>query len=482
MTRRILASIPLAALLLGLAAFPAGGDVIHLRTGEVIKGRAVQELSNDDFVAVEDWVRGSLRRFAWSALAAPDKDAIQSEWGWANKGQVVVEGDRLVIRLQGGDENELLGLVTREDGDALWLKQPSGELRVPKSQVADREKTPLDAREIWSPDELVQRFLDDLRKEAGIDVSRPDARTHMRIADFAEWAGQYEVARTHYQAACADEANLTRELACQRVERVEAILKDQAALEALRDVKLKLHMNLFARVRAMLSEFAEANPDMSAGVQSKLDALRALFDDKRATYFQRMAARYFVKDVQRLIDDKVSDPEIPITDVTSWSRSKLPEEAFAKLAERMAKFDEQITPQEAQSFWEGRPRRPWQRVSYGAGTFVVDPPKIEPPKPSSGGGGQRPASGGAAVQIKIPKPPTRDQWWAGAATEERSSWVLAYFIERSDLFQLGDPEYRNCSLCMGQGLLHKTLQNGQTLSYLCLRCGGAQRDMLVVYR
>ena len=37
-------------------------------------------------------------------------------------------------------------------------------------------------------------------------------------------------------------------------------------------------------------------------------------------------------------------------------------------------------------------------------------------------------------------------------------------------------------MCHGVGLLTKTLQTGDTLSYLCTRCGGAQQDVVVKYR
>ena len=69
-----------------------------------------------------------------------------------------------------------------------------------------------------------------------------------------------------------------------------------------------------------------------------------------------------------------------------------------------------------------------------------------------------------------------------ASMREREQWVLAYFVERSELFELDDPEYRPCSLCHGVGLLSKVLQTGQTMSYLCTQCAGAQQDKIVKYR
>ena len=55
-------------------------------------------------------------------------------------------------------------------------------------------------------------------------------------------------------------------------------------------------------------------------------------------------------------------------------------------------------------------------------------------------------------------------------------------MENSELFELDDREFRPCAMCHGVGLLSKTLQTGDVLSYLCTRCGGAQQDVIVKYR
>jgi hypothetical protein len=473
----------LGAFLLAVA-LPAGADVIHLRTGEAVKGRLVPELSNEEHLTVEDYLSGGLRQFHWVALDPGDRDRIREEWGYENRGQGIVTGHRVVIRLAGGEEQELLGLVVREQGDVVQLKTPKGEIPVRRDQIESLEAEPMDAREIWNASELMSRFREEVAKEAGVDLAAPESRLHWRLATYAEWAGDYESARTHYQAACEDPAYLKRDVACQRRERVEGLLRDRVALEALRDVRLKLQMNLYGRVREMIDEFVASNPDPSEGVRLTLERTRSTFEQRRAAYFQRMAARTFVKDVTRMIQDRVKDRNMAITDVTAWTRRELPDAAFAKLAERMGRYDAQVTPEQARAFWEGRARTSWRRVTYGSGTFIVDPPKMEPPKPRPGGGQARPggSGGGAAPRVAIPKPPSRDQWWAAAGTEDRTNWALAFFIEQSDLFELADPDRRNCDRCQGEGLLHQTLQTGQVLSYLCVRCGGARFDKIVKYR
>ncbi|MHC5012262.1 MAG: hypothetical protein ACYTG6_15185, partial [Planctomycetota bacterium] len=416
--------LPLVLLVVFFAApRDVAADVVHLRTGEAVKGRPVQELSNDDFLAMEDYLSGAMRRFSWKAVDPADRDRIQEAWGWTNKGQGVVTGHRVVQNLAGGDQEEILGLKLREDAQFVILLSNGQEHRIPRGQIDSIEEVEMDARDIWEPDDLVQRFLE----EEKFDLADLDSRQHWRIGQYAEWAGAYEVAREHYAAAAADENYLKREVASQRLARVEGLLRDQAALAMLRDARLKLHMKLFGRVRTMLEEFEAQHPDASEAVSQALERLRSDFEQKRTQEFQRIAGRYFVKDVERFIQQKVRETDIAITDVTAWTRSDLPDAAFERLAERMSRYDE-VTPEEARTFWEGRPKRSWRRVSYGSGTFIVEPPKIQPPKPPSGGGRQPRGGGGAAPRIRIPKPPNRDQWWAKSSPDERTSWTLAYFI------------------------------------------------------
>lgn len=471
------------AVLLVLVAAPrrADADIVHLRTGEAVKGRAVQEASTDAFLAFEDYATGARRRFSWNAIDESDRDEIWERWGWLNRGQGIVEGVELELRQQGGDTQAVRGVIVRETPTHVVLATQGDEIEIPKSRIEGQEPIELDAREVYEPSKLVKLYLDDMKEKQGVDVENPDSRTHWNIAVYAAWAGDYETARDHYQAAAADEGYLKSDLAAARLAQVEQLILDREALGALRDIRMKLSMKLFDRVRTMLDEFATANADMSPEVSRQMERLRSDFEQKRAEYLQLTAARKFTKFVERLIDDEVRDKELRITDVMSWTRRDLPDAAFARLAEEMQRYDESVTPEQARTFWEARPERPWRRATYGSGTFVVDPAEVKQSRtPRRASGGSR--GGGGASPIQIPKPPTRDQWWERASTKERAQWLLAYFIERSDLYELADPEARNCSMCMGAGLLSKALQTGETLQYLCVRCAGTQQDRIVKFR
>ncbi|MFV1959263.1 MAG: hypothetical protein ACC662_07605 [Planctomycetota bacterium] len=480
----------LLLLLLGVALLPAPAaraDIVRLRTGETIKGRPIQERSNENFLTVEDYLTGALRRFDWKAVDPADRDRLQQQWMWVSTEQAIIDGVRLVVRLTGGGTEEIYGVVEKENDTTIFLRRQGDLLEVPKAMVDSLDEEPLDVRQVYSPQQLFTQLVEKMKKE-GADFDDLDARQHWRLAEWAFLVGDLEAAETHYAAAAADEEFLKKELASQRRARVKSLLQDRAALQTLKAARMKLQMHLFRRVREILDGFKETHPDASEAVLEQVENLRKQLTEARSKYFITVARREFVKIVEALIEDKVREKDIQMTDVTSWSRKELPDSVFEKLAEKYMKRYDDVTPEEARTFWDRRleaRRKPrWRKATYGAGTFIVDPPKIKPPKRRSGGGNRRPSrkGGGAAPRIKIPPPPKRDSWWAKAKPRERVQWVLSYFAERSELFELGERSYRPCLLCHGVGLLSMQLQTGDTLWYLCPRCGGAQQDVIVKFR
>ena len=177
--------------------------------------------------------------------------------------------------------------------------------------------------------------------------------------------------------------------------------------------------------------------------------------------------------LRKRILKKVSEPDIALTDVAAWTRRELPEELTVWWAESLGE-SKPITLDAAREAWEGRLREGWLAASYGSGTYIVLPPKRKPPR--------RGARTGSGAQVEVPKPPTRDGWWAKTPPRERMVWTLAYFAERSALFEVGERMYKPCPACQGKGVITKRLQGNKDIEYLCPRCGGAQQDVTVRYR
>jgi hypothetical protein len=477
--------IALTALALSLLLLAPSGegvaDVIRLRTGEVVKGRALQEASDVNVLAVEDYLTGSLRLLSWEALDPSARDRLQEEWGYKNKARSLVTGQVITMRLSDGDTEEVRGIIQRRD-DAFYHVMTNGQLvKVDRSRVVgDPAEEPMDPRTIWTPEQLYDRFVEDMVAD-GATRGSFTSQQHFLLGQSSAWAENYERAREHFAAAAGDAEFLNRDVARQRLEGVEALLRDAAARDTLRDASIKLNMNAFSRVREILDGFAQKHPDAGEAVLQALERLRAKFVAERTKYFQREAGRSFTRIVENLIAEKVKEKDVEMQEVLGWTRRELPEKAFTALAERMTKRDP-VSPEEARTFWEGRPKGGWRRVSYGDGTQFIEPPKVKPPKRRAASSAARQNAKGPAPKIDIPKPPTKDEWWAKADRGDRENFVFAYFAENSELFELGEREYKNCPTCVGTGLISKALSNGETLVYLCTRCGGAQQDILVKFR
>jgi hypothetical protein len=478
-TLRSLAAVA-AALALGAGATRACADVIRLRTGETIKGRVVTERTNENVLTIEDYVTGTMREIAWDVLTQEDRDKHDPMGGTGFGGSLGVKCDLIAYRA-GDRTEEVRGVVERDEGGFLFLRMRGSKeaLRIDKTKVVSREADECDPTEIWPPEELAARMKTEIAPE--------DARAWYRLAIYCEKVQAFDAAKEAYEAAAADETFLNRAGAQSGAERMTRLLADKEALATLAGLRTNLSYNQFKSVRDGVEAFPTKHPSASEAAKKQLEDLKAQFDKKRATYFAAEAGKQFVPICKKLINERVRAKEAQINEVLGFTRSDLKEEAFAQLAKRLQERDPAVTPEEVPTFWENRPKRAaqWSLAKYGAGSFIIEPPTV---KPSGGGSTPRPQPRGGgnsapAPSIQIPKPPTRDGWWAKEGTVGRADWIFAHFVEKSGLFEVAPQRVKsNCDACGGAGLITKTLSNATQLSYLCPRCGGARYDLTVKYR
>jgi hypothetical protein len=472
-SRKTLALLSLALSALVSAPREARGEVLRLKTGETIKGRVVTERSNEAYVVVEDYATGSFREIDWKALVEGDSERWQENLGIIDRGGIEIPCEIVTYRVTGGTDT-LSGIVESE-GDTLKIRIGGRIVEIERSRVVSREKGDCDATEIFTAKELYDRHH--------AVVNPADARGWFRLAKYAERVGAYAEAKEAYENAATDPEFLYQEQARQKATQLSALLKDREAFETVRDLKVKLSSKQFAKVREGIEKFPERHPDAGEAVKKAVEALKAQFLKEREKALAKAAGDQFPKIVLRLIQPRVKEKEVKVQEVLGWAKRTLPEEAMAELAGKahLGRLDSAVTPEEARTFWDARPKREWKKAHYGAGTFVVEPPK--PKTGTSGGGGQRRSGSGPAVQIEIPKPPTRDSWWEKESVEKRKEWIFANFVENSGLFEVKPKKERSqCDVCLGQGVLKKMLSGGGELVYLCTRCGGAQFDLTVLYR
>ena len=474
----------------GVRAGSADADVIRLKNGETIKGRIVRDRTNESVLVVEDYLTGGIRELSWPAVAQDSLDKIGAE------GNVLVPGmkqgeNRIVCqvvtyRLNNGQAAELRGVVDDKSDPGFLLVRTSASptpWRVARSTVVEVEESDCAPEDIYPPAELAAK-----KKE---EINPADARAFMRLAVYCERVGAYDEAKESYENAAADETFLQRALAQAGATRCEAVLKDKAAMETLRDLKTLIYSSQWRRVREEIEGFGAKHPEASDGVKKQLDVVKALFESRRKTYFSERAGKEFVDLLKKMIQQKCSkvatvDPTF--NDVQVWTHKEGPDKAWEALWQNFQKSDPVMTLDDVKGFWDLRPKKPagWKFAKYGAGSFLIEPPKIKPPTNSGGGGAAKPqkkGNAGPTVPLVIPKPPTRDEWWAKESVDGRTQFWLATIVEKSGFFDVAPKRERSpCPTCNGEGLIKKVGSDGQGITYLCNRCGGAQNDLTVKFR
>ena len=482
----LLGGAALALALLTTLPQPADGDVVRLRTGVAIKGDPSQEASSQDALVILDRLTRGLRTVSWDVVAQQDRDRLWEAWGWLDRTRRVIQGHRVRQRLADGSISDIIGLVVEDNPGGIVVRVGGKDISIPRKQVVeiiDEEVSPLD---VYTPEQIYERARADLREDMvkeGVDPDTLEARHHFRLAEICNWCGYLEKAVEHYRVCADDSAFLRAPIAKKRLDDVEALLRDQDALRALRNVRVAARMNNYTRAHARVAAFEAEHADSSEAVTRKFEQTKELVQELRTKFFRKQAAFHFPREVRKLIKAKVREKDIERAEIVGWAKRELGKFAFEALTERLKKHDEALMPGHVEVFWKERHKKTgWSTAGLGAGTFVVFKPKIKPPKKKSKGTKRR-RSSGPAPKVVIPKPPTPDSWWAKSSNKSRVEWLMAYFVLESDLFEVSDRKIRTaCPKCAGRGLEENANSNGTLTQYLCTRCAGAQQDVRVRFR
>ena len=472
-----------ASLLLLLGAFlwpapPADADVVRLRTGVSLKGQARNDLSDTDKLVFEDIVTGALRSFVWAVVDPADRDRLWIEWGWQDASRRLIDGHHIRRRQATGEIVDIFGLVLDKTGDTVRIKRGGEEIDIPASDVVEILDEQVDPRDVFTPQELYERALKQLGKTASDPLTTEE---HWLLAQNADWCELLEKAREHFAACAADTNFLRSNIAKQRLERVEALLRDQAALAQLREIRTRISLKAFRRAKELLAKFEAEQTEASEPVKRRLEKAKKFLEESRNRYFQREARSRFFKEVKNLISKKVREKDITYSDTFGYTRRELEAEAFESLAAYLNKRDD-ITVAQAKEFWDARPKKLWWTASLGGGTFIARPPKMK--KINKKRGKSKKKSGQPSGPApKTPPKPTRDSWWAKAKSSDRMQHMLARFAQESGLFEVSEQEQQTvCPTCNGRGAEQKTLSNGQLWTYTCTRCAGAAYDIKIRFR
>lgn len=467
------ALVPLLSALCLIAALwarPLHADVIRLVSGEELACRPLPRRSDESKLVVKDLKTGSFRTLSWDDVDARDRARLRGTLWDPLRTQ---RGQWLWVRMAAGDSDLIVGLKESEKAGTLLLRRADGMVPIPMSTVLEGEDDELDARDVWSTAQLMERLAHALVEHDPTQSLRSaQGRVAFRVGEFAEWAGALEEARDAFRRAAADPAFADRAVAGERARRVEALLAAPGLAALLQDFRARVRRMEFAAAQSGLADYVSAHPELGEAARAALADVQSEADAKRDRVLGYVARHEFPGICRRLIEAKVKEGGLSLEAARAWAKKDLADAAFAALAKRMAAWH----AVDARPYWEARReesgRSPWLRASYGSGSFIVYPAKILPPRV--------PARGPAPVAL--PVPPTPEAWWTTHAAE-RAPWLMASCVNASGLFEVAEAtEQVPCAACQGEGIKELKTRTGATVTYLCDRCAGTRFDYTVLFR
>lgn len=475
--RRTLLPVLTALVLAAGVARPAGADVVRLRSGETIKGRVLKDRTSEEVLVVEDYLAGASRELSWDAVDPADKERIKRDLGLTDVGEVTIACDLVSFRLDNGSVVVIKCVILKEENGALIVRTLADKgMRLPLARVVSRAKGECEPQELYTPAELAEKYKEEQQPS--------DARSWFTFAQLCEASGSYQAAKEGYENAASDEAFGKRKQAQEGAARMESILRDQEAVNEIIQLKQGVGAAQWKRVREAMDGFAAKHPTIGDAAKKKFEELKTLFAKRRTAYFTAKVADRLEKILREdLIKKRVAPKDTAFNDVQAWIRREALNEAFDKLVTELQKSDPAVTSEEVKTFWEGREKKSWRVAKYASGTRFVYPPKVTPKTGTKQVQPQRNQGGGPAPVLKLPEPPSRDDWWKDLSIDERVAFWWAVFVEKSGLFEVDPKQVKAaCTKCEGEGVKTYMLSNGMQATTLCERCAGARYDISVRYR
>lgn len=485
---------------------------LHLADGTPVSGVILDNgFDEASGVTLRRDDNGGVLRLRWDQVLGRDVERIKRAYGFSGDEAPVVQLDALKVTTATG---EIIGIDGGREGDAVLIRRKNEITRVPQSTIRNIETVVVDALDVEEPTALFERTL------AKIDQTR--AVDWYNLALTAEGLTLFEQAKQcHATCLELDPEFPKRDLIRERLVLLDVKMAEREQTDVLMRVRsLKAHKR-FPEAAALAQEFVTKWPSSRQLAQVQREMKDIAVRQKQAM-LAGLRTNFFSILEKQVLQPYAYDRKKSLGESMTFAQ----EEAFEATVERLAKFLK-IEPDAVLALWEerGSDGSP-NTASYGGGTFILgeDSKKGYDKKALAAAkeakekeakdaedakkkGGEksledkineklkekakareaRNAKRKQAADVIADVPPTPDEWWAAASTDERLSFLLAFFAEKAGKVNVIALDQRFCSTCSGNGSLEFYLtnrgSNGESEEAVpCPRCKTLGFDRLVKFK
>ena len=471
--------------LLVLVLFPAW---LHAEDLVLVDGRYLHVSileANDRGLRVKLLDGGGTVFVPWSLIHEADRNRIMIARGLKEDESSRIPSEPGVrILLKTGDE--VVGRIDAQNDKELTVTVAGTKQVIPRANIVKDgiEQTQVPVTAIWKSAEYFAK------REAEAAATDDDVAAHMDLARLADALGLYEQAVGHLLKVRAADAEFQKDWIANTLERLEALAKNKVLRDELDRARQQAMLNQFDKAASALDEI-EKLPDVPAGIRAEITTYRESFAKKRYEYFRRIVANEYDLVLKNKIRALSRDEKLTIDEARRKLRSEIHKEVVADLAAR-----HKLDPKnEVEKMWEDRRWHATRFAMYGSGSFVIlgvakqaQQLQAEMQRAMAQAYAQQARQQGrngqqaAPPQDRLPKPPTKEEWWTRSQSSEREQWMMAFWAENAKKVEVTGEKWEDCERCGAKGYIQFSGSQGDVLRAVCPRCQGHMRDRGVSYK
>lgn len=476
--------------ILVLCAAAARADIITLQDGRILHVKVVD--TTDVGLTVERLDNGGKLTLRWEHLRDADRRRLRIQYGLEeeeSEADLVMLGHRIYPRQSDFTD----GLVLDGDNEYIKVMVRGKEERYRKDALRKPpEEREVSVFEVYTPEQLYQAKLTSVPADADIEVVFEFAKYCTRIT-------MYDKAIEQFSKVKELDPGYKADYVANQLKRLEVLDRDKETRKLMREADQLGNSQKFDQCLARLREISAST---SVAPEIKAEAARkvSIWEKKRHEYYSNAVVQGYFRYVRKTLEDLSRDKRIyekddkerfTIDKATSFIRSQLHKDAVKHLAEKLG-----LDPKnEVEKMWKERKRKPRDPVSYGSGTFIVAGVK----EVQKDNGAQTDAArqvqdylrrlnrGQSQQQeqqtpVQGPKLKNKDEWWSSSESIVRLYWMLAYWVENSDQFEVTKRSVNVCEQCGSTGTIKVLGAQGSLQRFTCPRCQGNKGDTVLYYK
>ena len=466
---------------LGLPLFFARAEVIRLKNGVELHCE-ILDCSEENGLKVKRLDNGGIIELRWEHILVEDVMAIKYARGYTNEEAKPVQIRVKRVWLKNGTFEDGL-MVESENPGSLLLRRKGKLYPISKHLVRDIENVDVEAKEIYTMEELYLQKIEEGAPETVSDF--------FALGVYLESVTYYEKALDIYELILEEDPEYKPDVISRKILVMGAKIKEADATAMLDEAKHLLYRNKFELALNRIAEFEELFPD-SIQMGDKEELKSEIYTKRHTYYGKRILTDYFtcMGDVAYKVaayrdDSLLSSTGDGESDTGSEKKISLEaamdfaSEAMGPAIRKALAGSFKIPEEEVEELWQNRKGGAPRTYSYGTGTFILGPDKAKLIPETSGSAAEekkeeeeeKPQTlderlkkriedlrkekekfkGKRKSSVRIEEIGlTPDEWWARESINNRKHFLISFYAEESSDMNILRVRLNPCRACHGK--------------------------------